>query len=290
VKRLLFFAALFTLVQAAQATEKIWIPLGTPTGVTVPAVKSTPDAQGTPVWVAQATPQSTETPVIGVQVKDGHWTYTYPGGAPESEGDYAVGQKQGVWKYYRPDGSECREMEYKDGVWLGAALLAAPDGSQKYFEHLADLIQTAAPTEFKLKTLLPYWVDLLGDGDHQLLVIARSDHNSLVMVLDGEGHLLDSRVFDGFVDDMVFGEIRKGGPVCFGYDRTCDAGLGVCQWEFDVWDSTKIKPVLQYQGWYGKAGPFTLPVFREVDDHTQLVTDNGIYRWDEPQGMFQKIL
>lgn len=288
MKRLFLFV-LLAWAQASWATEKLWIPEGTPTGGTVPILKSTPDAQGTSVPLVQPTPMYTETPVIGTPVKDGPWVYTYPDNkTPESEGDYALGQKEGVWKYYRPDGSECREMEFKDDQLTGNVVLWAPDGSQKYFDHLTDLIQAAVPSDFKVKMILPYWVDLLGDGDHQLLVIARSEKSSLVMVMDDSGHLLDSRPFDGMVDDFVFGEIRKGGPLCFGYDSSCDGSLGVCQWEFDIWDGSKIKTVLQYQGWYGKTNRFVLPVFQETQDETRIVTDNGTFQWDESQGVFKK--
>ena len=83
------------------------------------------------------------------------------------------------------------------------------------FDHLTDMIQKVVPSDFNVKTLLPYWVDLLGDGNNQLLVIARSDKSSLVLVLDENGNLLDSKIFDGWADDVLFGEIKKGGPVCF---------------------------------------------------------------------------
>jgi hypothetical protein len=136
---------------------------------------------------------------------------------------------------------------------------------------------------------LPYWVDLLGDGDHQILAIARSDSTSLVLVLDPNGNLLDSKVFSGFVDDFTFGEIKKGGQVCFGYDISCDASLGVCQWVFDVWDGMKIKTVLEYQGWYGKTTPFTMPVFQDLKGQTGIVTDNGTFQWDDAKQSFKKV-
>jgi hypothetical protein len=279
---------LFLIGGTVRATEKLWVPLGLPDGQTVDA-QSRPNAQGTAVLVPNPTPHPTETVVPGIRIKDGHWVYKYIDKTPESEGDYAGGNKDGVWKYYRPDGSECREIEFKEGQMTGGALLWSPGGSQKYFDHLTDVIQKAVPSDFKVKTLLPYWVDLLGDGDHQILAIARSDSSSMVLVLDLNGNLLDSKVFSGFVDDFTFGEIKKGGDICFGYDISCDAALGVCQWEFDIWDGTKIKTVLEYEGWYGKTNPFTMPVFQDLQGQTGIVTDNGTFQWDDTKQSFKKV-
>ncbi len=288
MKHFIFIIFIFLTVGTLKATEKIWVPLGEPEGQMVDAVQSTPDAQGTMVPAADSTPIPTETVVP--RIKDGHWIYKYTDGHPESEGDYAVGQKEGVWKYYRPDGSECREMEFKDDQLTGSAVLFAPSGGgQKFYDHLTDMIQKAVPADFKVKMILSYWVDLLGDGDHQVLAIARSDSSSLVLVLDPGGNLLDSKAFSGLVDDFTFGEIRKGGDVCFGYDSSCDSQLGVCQWEFDIWDGGKIKSVLQYQGWYGKNNPFTMPVFRDNQSQTGIATDNGRFQWDEARQSFKKV-
>jgi len=288
MKHSFFIFCLFLISGTVTATEKLWIPLGQPDGQMVDAVQK-PNAQGTVTLVASLTPHPTETVVPGTQVKDGHWIYKYTDKTLESEGDYAVGNKEGVWKYYRPDGGECRELEFKDGAMTGSALLWSPSGSQKYFDHLTDVIQKVVPSDFKVKTLLPYWVDLLGDGDHQILAIARSDSTSLILVLDPNGNLLDSKIFSGFVDDFTFGEIKKGGDVCFGYDISCDASLGVCQWEFDIWDGMKIKTVLEYQGWYGKAAPFTMPVFQDLKGQTGIVTDNGTFQWDDAKQSFKKV-
>jgi hypothetical protein len=270
-----------------QATEKLWVPLGQPAGQMMGEVVGTPDAQGKAALVSDSTPIPTET--VGPKLKDGHWIYKYTDGHSESEGDYSADKKEGVWKYYRPDSTECREIEFNDNVMTGNAVLWAPDGSQKYFDHLTDVIQKAVPSDFKVKTLLPYWVDLLGDGNHQLLVIARSDTSSLVLVLDQDGNLLDSKIFTGLTDDFIFGEIKKGGPVCFGYDVACDLQLGVCQWEFDIWDGSKIKTVLQYQGWYGNNNPFVMPVFQDIQGQTGIVTDNGTFEWDEAGQTFKKV-
>jgi hypothetical protein len=278
---------LFFTAELLQATEKLWVPLGQPEGQMMEAVLATPDAQGKTVLVGNSTPVPTETVVP--KVKDGHWVYKYPNGHPESAGDYSADKKEGVWKYYRPDDTECREIEFKDGVMTGNAVLWAADGNQKYFNHLTDVIQKVVPSDFKVKTFLPYWVDLLGDGNHQVLVIARSDTSSLVLVLDQDGNLLDSKIFTGFADDFVFGEIKKGGPICFGYDVGCDAQLGVCQWEFDLWDGSKIKSVLQYQGWYGNNNPFVMPVFQAIQGQTGIVTDNGSFQWDEASQTFKKV-
>jgi len=284
------FFLIFTLFFHAgllHATEKLWVPLGQPSGQMMGEVVGTPDAQGKSALVSDSTPVATET--AAPKVKDGHWIYKYTDGSPESEGDYSADKKEGVWKYYRHDETECREMEFKDGAMTGTAVLWASDGSQKYFDHLSDLVQMAAPLDFKIKTILPYWIDLLGDGNHQLLVIARSDISSLVLVFDKDGHLLDSKPFTGLVDDFTFGEIKKGGPVCFGYDISCDVQLGVCQWEFDIWDGSKMKTVLQYQGWYGNNNPFVMPVFRDIQGKTGIVTDNGTFQWDETGQAFKKV-
>ena len=284
----LFLILTFFFTQGLlQANEKLWVPLGQPEGQRVEEVIGTPDAQGKTALVGDSTPVPTETVVP--TVKEGHWIYKYTDGHSESEGDYTASQKEGVWKYYRPDGTECREIEFKDGVMTGTVVLWAPDGSQKYFDHLPELIQMAVPSDFKVKILLPYWVDLLGDGDHQLLVIARSDSSSIVLIFDQDSHLLDSKIFTGLADDFIFGEIKKGGTVCFGYDIACDAQLGVCQWEFDIWDGSKIKTVLQYQGWYGNNNPFVMPVFHDVQGQTGIVTDNGTFQWDEMSLTFKKV-
>jgi hypothetical protein len=269
------------------ATEKLWIPLGQPAGQMVGSVVSTPDAQGKSVLIGNSTPVPTETVVP--KVKDGHWIYKYTDGHSESEGDFSADKKEGVWKYYRPDGTECREIEFKDGVMTGTAVLWAPDGSQKYFDHLTELIQMAVPSDFKVKTILPYWVDLMGNGDHQLLVIARSETSSLILVFDQDGHLLDSKSLTGLADDFTFGEIKKGGSICFGYDVACDVQLGVCQWEFDIWDGSKIKTVLQYQGWYGNNNPFVMPIFQDVQGRIGIVTDNGSFQWDETSQAFKRV-
>ncbi len=288
MKLLLLFLFAFLTAGSLRATEKLWIPLGTPVGQTVEAVQATPNAQGTAVLMANPTVQPTETVVPGVRVKDGHWAYKYPDNHTESEGDYDMGKKNGVWKYYSADGSEVREMEFSQDRLTGGAVLFGVNGGQKYTDHITDMVQKVVPVDFKVKNVLPYWLDLLGDGDHQILVIARGETSSMVLVMDPNGNLLDSKVFNGLVDDFIFGEIKKGGPICFGYDMACDAGLGVCQWEFDVWDGSKLKTVLQYQGWYGKNAPFTLPVFQYVLDQPAILTDNGHFQWDENQQMFVK--
>ncbi len=279
----------FFTMGTLQATEKIWMPLGQPEGQLIQVIQGTPNPQGTEIPISNPTEQPTETVVPGVTAKDGHWIYKYANNHPESEGDYSIGKKEGVWKYYRPDGSESREIEFKDDTMTGNAVLWAPDGNQKYFDHLTDVIQKVVPPDFKMKTLLPYWVDLQSKGNYELLAIARSDTSSLVLVLDPDGNLLDSKVFDGLADDFVFGEIKKGGPVCFGYDSSCDSHLGVCQWEFDLWDGSKIKTVLQYQGWYGNNNPFVMPVFQEIQGEAGIVTDNGVFQWNETQQTFNKV-
>jgi hypothetical protein len=279
----------FFTMGTLQATEKIWMPLGQPEGQLIQVIQGTPNPQGTEIPISNPTEQPTETVVPGVTAKDGHWIYKYANNHPESEGDYSVGKKEGVWKYYRPDGSESREIEFKDDAMTGNAVLWAVDGNQKYFDHLTDVIQKVVPPDFKLKTLLPYWVDLQSNGNYELLAIARSDTSSLVLVLDPDGNLLDSKVFDGLADDFIFGEIKKGGPVCFGYDSSCDSHLGVCQWEFDLWDGSKIKTVLQYEGWYGNNNPFVMPVFQEIQGQAGIVTDNETFQWNETQQTFNKV-
>ena len=286
-----FFLIMFFFFTAGilRATEKLWVPLGQPDGQLVQVIQGTPNPQGTKIPVSNPAEQPTETVVPGITAKDGHWIYKYVNNHPESEGDYTIGKKEGVWKYYRPDGSESREIEFKDDTMTGNAVLWAVDGSQKYFDHLTDVIQKVVPSDFKVKTLLSYWVDLLGDGNHQILTIVRSDSSSMVLVLDLDGNLLDSKIFTGLTDDFIFGEIKKGGAVCFGYDISCDSRLGVCQWEFDLWDGAKIKTVLQYQGWYGNNNPFVMPVFQEIQGQTGIVTDNGTFQWNETSQTFKKV-
>lgn len=289
MKRAFLSLIFFFTVGMLQATEKLWVPLGQPDGQLVQMIQGTPNPQGTKIPISNPTEQPTEMVVPGVTAKDGHWIYKYTNNHPESEGDYSAGKKEGVWKYYRPDGSESREIEFKDDALTGNAVLWAVDGNQKYFDHLTDMIQKVVPFDFKVKTLLPYWVDLLGDGNHQILTIARSDNSSMVLVLDLDANLLDSKIFSGLTDDFIFGEIKKGGSVCFGYDTACDVKLGVCQWEFDLWDGSKIKTVLQYQGWYGNNNPFVMPVFQEIQGQAGIVTDNGTFQWDETSQTFKKV-
>lgn len=279
MKLILFSLSVFFAAGTLRATEKLWIPLATPVGQMAAMVQGTPNT----------TPQPTETVTMVPKVKQGRWVYKYPDGHSESEGNYTAGQKDGVWKYYLPNGDECREIEFKNGRLAGGAVLFGATGGQKYTDQLVDMVQKAASANFTVKTILPYWVDLLGDGDHQILAIVRGEASSLILVLDPNGNLLDSKVFSGLVDDFTFGEIKKGGPVCFGYDISCDPQLGVCQWEFDVWDGAKIKTVLQYQGWYGDQKPFTMPVFQDVQDQVGIVTDNGQFQWDEAQQSFKKV-
>ena len=92
----------------------------------VEATQSTPNPEGTVVLVPQPTPLSTATPVFGVQVKNGYWTYPYPDKTPESEGNYTMGNKDSIWKY-SPDGSKFSEIEFKDGDMTGNAVLWAPE-------------------------------------------------------------------------------------------------------------------------------------------------------------------
>jgi hypothetical protein len=282
LKFVIIFGMLFLISCNAGATEKIWIPMGTPqvtpsAGTSVPTPQETPQAPG-----AGAVPGTGPG-------KDGHWIYTYPDGNPESEGDYVAGQKDGVWKYWREDGSEIRELEFKNGTLTGNIVLLDPFGKQVYFDHFVDLISKDLPFGFKVKAIVPYLIDLAGDGKNEIVLIARSDDGSQLLVLDDKGAFLDIKQIDGLADDFVFGSVKKGDPVCFGFDSSCALSGGVCNWEFDQWDGQKIKTVLQYDGWYGKSGPFTLPVFKDVnnDGSNEIVTDNGTFKWDEKSGTFK---
>ncbi len=281
MKILLCFIVLICAGQS-RATEKIWIPLGEPVGEKLSVIQGTPMPNFTPS--VQSTPLSTSSALV----KDGPWIYKYKNGNTESEGDYSSDKKDGIWKYFLEDGTESREMEFKDGVLTGKVLLWAPDGAQKYFDHFTDVIQKIVPIEFKVRVLLPYLVDLLGDGNHEIVLIARSDDGAMVLVLNDQGELLDSRTFDGFADDFIFYPLKKGGPIFFGYDMACALSGGVCSWEFDLFDGKEIKTVLQYQGWYGKSGPFTMPSFKNTDGIPQILTDNGTFQWNDKDQVFTR--
>jgi hypothetical protein len=281
MKKYFVFVVFLLAFREAQATDKIWMPLGTPqvTAVTTPSKSPT-------LTTLSPSAQPSMTPVALVPGDD-HWISRYPDGTTESEGDHVGGKKDGIWKYYRPDGTECREVEFKDGAMTGGLVLWSPDGQQKYFGHFTDLIDKVTPGHFTVTALLPYLMDLAGNGKDEIVLLARSDGDSLLMVLTQDGDLLDSKQTNGNADDLIFGTVKKGGPVCFGYDAGCDPNFGSCNWEFDIWDGQKIKTVLQYNGWYGKSGPFTLPVFKVVDGLIEIVTDNGTFKWNEAAGEFK---
>lgn len=272
-------SALILWAGMASATEKIWMPMGTPQ--VTPVATKQPTAQATPQAAAQASGSAVTV--------DGHWICTYPDGKTESEGDYVGGQKDGVWKYWREDGSEIREVEFKSGALTGNVVLMDPAGNQVFFDHFTDLVSKNLPFDFKVKTLVPYLADLDSDGRDEIVLIARSGDNSQILALDNKGGLLDSKFVDGLADDFVFGTVKKGSPVCFGYDSGCALSGGVCTWEFDQLVDGKIKAVLQYNGWYGKSGPFTLPVFKDVngDGSNEIVTDNGTFKWNDASGEFK---
>src|SRR5581483_10089100 len=190
----------------ALATEKIWMPVGSP--------QVTPNSALTPTpTLSSFAHQVTTTPVPPSPGND-YWLSTYPNGTLESEGNHVGGQKDGVWKFYRPDGSECREVEYKNGALTGNVVLFDGDGGQKFFKGFTDLVQKGLPDGFQLKTLLPYLVDLSGNGDNGIIVLARSADQSVLMVLDKKGKLLDSKQTAGLADDLLFGRVKKGMPLC----------------------------------------------------------------------------
>lgn len=286
--------ALFLLVGTAGATEKIWIPMGTPRVTPVDSASPTPQQTTQPMM--EATPHSNTLPSIapGASVsQDGHWIFNYPDGKIESEGDYAGGKKDGVWKYWREDGTEEREIEFKAGDLTGNVLLYDPSGGQAFFDHFADLVSKNLPFGFKIAALLPYLMDLDSNGQDEIVLIARpmdTSTPSQILVLDNKGGFLDGKESDGLADDFVFGTVKKGAPVCFGHDSGCALSGGTCSWEFDQFVGGKIKTVLQYQGWYGRSGPFTLPVFKDQGDGTnEIVTDNGTFKWNDRAGEFKMV-
>jgi antitoxin component YwqK of YwqJK toxin-antitoxin module len=275
----------------AGATERIWMPMGTPQVTPAASAQSTPQQTVQPTETAPVQSAAAPSPSGAAVTQDGHWIFAYPDGKTQSEGDYVGGKKDGIWKYWREDGSEEREMEFKAGALTGNVLLYDPAGNQAFFDHFTDLIAKNLPYGFKIETVLPYLMDLGSDGQDEIVLIVRpvdAATPSQLQVLDNKGAFLDGKDTDGLADDLVFGTVKKGAPVCFGYDSGCALSGGTCNWEFDQFTGGKIKRVLQYQGWYGQSGPFTLPVFRDQGDGTnEIVTDNGTFKWNDQAGQFK---
>jgi hypothetical protein len=153
--------------------------------------------------------------------------------------------------------------------------------------------------------------DVMGNGSFEKLWVVRMDSDdpgldnrmSFVLIVGDDGQLLWQKNIDGYGSALVFGEINKSLPVCFGYYDWMAASAGAGPWHFYIWKSGSSKDLKKD---FYEVTPEAeeldsggIPVFRDIngDGFNDLVFENEnakyqpldqIFIWNPQRQIFEE--